>query len=276
MSYTFTTEGHKTLLELQLVRLWSAMEHCIPSCVTANHITTIGQLFHFASFLFYDNGWNYSASLSYFIYIHCDGVDGVVARKRMQQSYFGEWLDHTFDTTTIAVYYLLGTRLGVMPHFYMFYISYILGHIEHYISGKMRYNTSYFGINETQFTVCALLLFNSIPWQISLFINISTIGLFVENVLTGHSNCNNRVYMECLCKLICVSLFAAYTELPDETKIIILCCLNVLAVSARTMSLRLFDYQLFFFAVYSIAYRHPYYFAPILMINCLITCPTII
>jgi phosphatidylglycerophosphate synthase len=237
--------SNTTFLECLFTQLWKRFETYIPAYITANHITIVGQLFHVASYLLYLQEYFLYASISYFIYVQLDGIDGIIARKRNQQSRIGEWLDHMFDSLSIAIMYSISQRLNIGFFFIAYTISYVLMHIEDIIAGKIRYNAGCIGAMEIQLLISGLLLFAELPYIIVLFINLNALIIF-PNLYLGYKSTNGSSHY-----LICSLLITTYTlYMYSIINIPLLMLPNIAAVNSHlTNNLYLFYYRivLYFF-----------------------------
>ena len=179
-----------------------------------------------------------------------DGIDGIVARRRNQQSRLGEWLDHIFDSIDIAIMYSVSNRLRIGYFFIAYIINFVLMHIEHIITGKIRYSNGYIGAMEVQILTSGLLLFDKIPNAIVFFININAFIGF-QNLYIGYRATKCSIHYTICSILIIIYTFFIYAT--SNSPHITLTLVNIAAVNSHlTDNLYHFYYRIIFYLLVSI------------------------
>jgi len=107
--YSYHVE-EKSITQNTLIRvLWNPIVEKIPSSITPNSITVCGAIFVFISgffvwFAVQGHPWAYlGTALFIFLYMTCDNIDGIHARRTGQSSQLGEFLDHWLDALAMVV-----------------------------------------------------------------------------------------------------------------------------------------------------------------------------
>jgi cytidyltransferase-like protein len=100
--YKYASEDNTFLTKIYY-KMWNNVEYLIPKNLHPNLITLMGFIFVLLGYLLRNQPYgNLYMGLCIFIYMNCDGLDGIHARRIKQTSIIGEYFDHLVDLSNVG------------------------------------------------------------------------------------------------------------------------------------------------------------------------------